>query len=230
MTIVRKEQGVAIKPVVLDVAVLRPFEIGARLDALLCYPTWPFERQMRIAAAICASVIAHSIAVDPSRKADLLDAFPEYATGHSRTSLETLLKRRDDALNAGFAFLPLLKNAAIGELPILRNRRQELSIDEIARFVWPGEVRGPKFDYGDHLHDRKRHGMRRYYPVAHLAAAYQYVARKRWANELAAAFDYQDLDFHREVVRRANEYAGYFAAMPKWANIANFLVPILWRE
>lgn len=225
-----KKQASVGQPWILDPTVSRSFEIGARLDALLCYPTWSHQRQRRIADAICASIIGHSIAVDPSRKAELWSAFPAYRVSQSRASLETLSERRDDALFAGVAFLPLLKNAAIGELPILRGRRRELSIAEIARFLWPPIDQGPESDYEDHVHDRKRHGIRRYYPVAHLAAAYQYVAHERSGDEGAAAFDYQDLAFHREVVRRASEYAGYFSAMPMWANIANALIPVIWRE
>jgi len=203
----RKKQASPAEPVLLDAAALKPFEIGARLDALLCYPRWSAERQQRVADAICARLVAHSIEVDPSRKANLWGAFPKYTMSRSRASLKTLDERRNDALRAGLAFLPLLKKAAIGKLP----KSQEK-------------------DYEDFLHDRAKHGLRRFYPIAHLAAANQYIARERSGEADRAPFEYQDLDFHREVVRRANEYAGYFTAMPRWGNIADALIPIQWRE
>ena len=89
MTTRVEKQGSLAEPVLLDATVLRPFEIGARLDALLCYPTWSLDRQQRVADAICASLVAHSIAVDPSRKAELRRTFPAYRISRARASLET---------------------------------------------------------------------------------------------------------------------------------------------
>ena len=131
---------------------------------------------------------------------------------------------------AGLSFLPLLKKAAMGELPILRGVTKELSQAEIARFNWPPGEQGAEINYQSRLNDRQRHGLRKYYPVAHLVAAFQYMARERSAFGAAAAIDYQDAEFWRELVRRANGYAGNFAAMPKWQNIASALVRIEWRE
>lgn len=216
--------------VVLDLRVLKPFEIGARVDALLCYPTWSFDKQQAVADAICATLVAHSISEDPSRKADLWRRFPKYKKSVSRASLATREDRRRDALTAGLAFLPLLKKAAIGGLPILRGRTGELSRAEIVRFIWQPREEGAEVNYDSRLNDRQRHGLREYYPVAHLAAASEYIARERSGTEPAAAFDYQDIDLYREVVRRANEYAGYFAAIPRLGNIAAALIHIEWRE
>lgn len=224
------EQAAGPPSVVLDLRVLKPFEIGARLDALLCYPTASFEKQQAVADAICASLVAHSIADDPSRKADLWRRFPRYKKSASRASLATLQDRRDDALTAGLAFLPLLKKAAIGELPILRGRQKELSLREIAQFLWPPRGHGTEVNYESRLNDRTKHGLRKYYRVAHLAAAFQYIAHERSGTDAAAPFDYQDIDLYREVVRRANEYAGYFAAIPRLGNIADALIHIEWRE
>ena len=131
---------------------------------------------------------------------------------------------------AGLSFLPLLKKAAMGELPILRGVMKELSQAEIARFNWPPGEQGAEINYQSRLNDRQRHGLRKYYPVAHLAAAFQYMARERSGTEAAAPLDYQNVGLFRDVVRRANEFAGYFATMPKWQNIASALVHIEWRE
>lgn len=83
MTKRAKKQAPVPEPVVLDAAVLKPFEIGARLDALLCYPKWAYEKQLGVADAICATLVAHSIAVDRSRKAELWGAFPKYKVSRS---------------------------------------------------------------------------------------------------------------------------------------------------
>ena len=192
--------------------------------------TFPSVTGQAIADAICATIVAYSIAEEPSRKADLWRRFPKYKKSVSRASLATLQDRRDDALTAGLAFLPLLKKAAIGELPIFRGRKGELSRAEIARFMWPSREQGAEINYDSRLNDRQRHGLRRYYPVAHLAAAFQYIARERSGTEPAAPFDYQDIGLYREVVRLANEYAGYFAAIPRLGNIADALIHIEWRE
>lgn len=224
------EQVLSASSLVLDLAMLEPFEVGARLDALLCYPTWSFDKQQAIADAICATLVTHAIAEEPSRKGNLWRRFPNYKKSVSRASLATLQDRRDDALVAGLGFLPLLKKAAIGDLPILRGRQKELSVGEIARFLWPPRGHGREINYESRLNDRQKHGLRKYYPVAHLAAAFQYIARERSGTEPAAAFDYQDIDLYREVVRRANEYAGYFAVIPRLGNIADALIHIEWRE
>ena len=107
---------------------------------------------------------------------------------------------------------------------------KELSGGEIARFLWPPRGHGREVNYLSRLNDRQRHGLRKYYPVAHLAAASEFFARERSGTDAAAPFDYQDIDLYREVVRRANEYAGYFAAIPRLGNIADALIHIEWRE
>lgn len=230
MSTVGNEQAETVDTLVLDCAASAPFEIGARLDALLCYPTWSAKRQQVVADAICAELMAYSIELEPDRRANLWAEFPQYKKSRSRASLKSLPARRDEALLAGHAFLPLLKKAATGELPSLNGREGELSLSQIARFLWPAEEEGLEIDYEDRLHDRMRHGLRRFYRIAHLAAAYQYIAHERSGAEKAAAIDYQDLDLHRAVVGRSNEYAGYFRSIPRLAKIANGLIDIEWHE
>jgi hypothetical protein len=50
---------------VLEASALAPFEVGTRLDALLCYSTWSLQRRQKLSAAICAEVIAYTIEVEP---------------------------------------------------------------------------------------------------------------------------------------------------------------------
>jgi hypothetical protein len=72
--------------------------------------------------------------------------------------------------------------------------------------------------------------VRAHRPIAHLAAAYQWIARERSGDQPSATFDYQDLDFHREAVKRANEFAGYLRATPALQGIADQLIDLEWRE
>ena len=223
------EQGSSNDVLVLNARELEPFEIGARLDALLCYPTWSSERQKQLADAICAELVSYSIEVDFSRKADLISRYPRYTKHRRRTALGSLHERREKALTFGQAFLPLLKKAATGELPILYGEQRELSISEVARFIWPPREDGAEINYADRLHDRQRE-LRSYRPIAHLAAAYQYFARQRSGPNQAAALDYQDLDLHCDLVQRANEFAGYFRSVPALRPIGDQLLDIEWRE
>src|SRR3954470_15336339 len=108
------EQVIIRDQVVLDASASEPFEIGAGLEALLCYSTWSAERRERIADAICARLFAFSIAQDPTLKKELSRKYPRYAK-HNRTNLNSLDGRREKALRIGVAFLPMLKEPATGE-------------------------------------------------------------------------------------------------------------------
>jgi hypothetical protein len=209
----------------LDTKLLEPFEIGALLDALLCYPTWSEERQQAVAVAICAEIVGHWAEAQPELKAE----YPHYKKSAARTSLRSLRKRRDQALEAGLAFLPHLKRAAIGQLPRFEGAERELSFSEVARFLWPPREGGDEVNYESRIHDLQR-ALRNSYPTAHLAAAYQYIAREQTGRELAAAFDYEDMGLHREAVRRANEFAGYFRATSRLAKIGRRLITLEWRD
>lgn len=222
------EQKISRERVVLDTRALQPFEIGARLEALLCYSTWSAERRERIADAICARLFAFSIAQDPALKKELSRKYPRY-TKHNRTKLNSLDGRREKALRIGVVFLPMLKEPATGELAELHGQKRRLTLAEIVRFIWPERQGGPDFVYEDWLKDREK-DVRLYRPIAHLAAAYQWIARERSGEEPSAPFDYQDLDFHREVVSRANEFASYFRGAPALRSVADQLVNLEWRE
>ena len=168
----------------LDTHTMAPFEIGARLDALLCYSTFSMDRQQGFADAICADLIAQWIQMDPERGVELYEARPQYRKGKSRASLAGLHDRRDEALTLGMAFLPHLKMAAIGELPILFEQHRPLSTAEIARFIWPPRENGHEENYESRLHDNLKL-LRKTRPIAHLAAAYQYVAREGGVSRMA---------------------------------------------
>jgi len=222
------DQAISRERVVLDTREAQPFEIGAKLEALLCYSTWSVERRERIADAICARLFAFSIAQDPALEDELSRKYPRYAHPN-RTKLDSLDGRREKTLRIGVAFLPMLKEPATGELPEFRGEKRRLTLAEIVRFIWPERQGGPDFVYEDWLKDREK-DVRAHRPIAHLAAAYQWIARERSGDQPSATFDYQDLDLHRKAVRRANEFAGYFRAAPALQGIADQLIDLEWRE
>ena len=222
------EQEISRERVILDARALQPFEIGARLEALLCYPTLSVERRETIADAICAQLFAFSIAHNSTRKTELSRKYPRYAK-RNRTKLGSLDGRREKALRIGMAFLPMLKEVAIGELPQLYGEKRRLTLKETVQFIWPKRQFGPDFDYQNWLKDREK-DVRAYRPIAHLAASYQWIARERSGDNRFANFDYQDLDLHREAVRRANEFAAYFRRTPALQVIAEQLIDLEWRE
>jgi hypothetical protein len=215
--------------IILDPNVMAPFEIGARLDALLCYSTWSMDRQQEIADAICADLFAQWIQIEPHRRAELYEARSQYRKSKKRASLAKLHDRREQVAEAGRAFLPLLKQAATGRLPIFNGEPGAFSMAQIARIIWPPREGGFEEHHLSRLHDNMK-ALRSLRPIAHLAAAHQYVARERSGAEQAAFFDYQDLDFHREVVMRASYFADLFRSIPALGKIASGLVKIEWRE
>lgn len=225
----RTKQAKSNDVLVLDAREMAPFEVGVSLDVLLCYPTWSPDRRQDISNAICAEIVAFWIELEPNRKAELFAAYPQYRKAEARGSLGTLMQRHEKALTFGQAFLPLLKEAATGQLPILDGAMRKLSISEIARFIWPPRENGNEINYEERLHDRKRE-LRDSYPIAHLAASYQYAARERSGPNQAASLDYQDLELHRAIVTRANEFAGYFRVAPALKTIGDRLIEVEWRD
>ena len=209
----------------LDNSLLEPFEIGALIDAVLCYSTWPAERVKEVATAICADVVQCWANTAPAIRAE----YPHYKKSLNRTSLRSLQHRREKTLKFGLAFLPMLKEAATGQLPILNGRQAALSEAEIVKFIWPEPAAHRDFSYDEWLHDKRRE-LRSHRPIAHLAAAYQYVARERSGPNQAAPLDYQDLELHRAIVMRANEFAGYFRTVPALTTIGDRLIDLEWRE
>ena len=221
----RINQSECLTSLSLDNALLEPFEIGALIDAVLCYSTWPAERVKDVATAICADVVQCWAETTPQIRAK----YPHYKKSLNRTSLRSLHHRREKALKFGLAFLPMLKEAATGQLPILNGRQKSLSEAEVVRFIWPEPAAHRDFSYEQWLHD-KRKELRDHRPIAHLAAAFQYIARERSGRNEAAAFNYENLNFHREVVRRATEFSGYFRNIPALKPIGDRLINIEWRE
>ncbi len=127
---------------------------------------------------------------------------------------------------AGQSFLPLLKEAACAGLPLLHGKFGMLSRREIASYLWPALEDGYEENYESRLRDRKENDIWPWYPVAHLAAACQALARLEAGADDGFAFDYQDLDFHLRVAMLAAEFARLFRQVPELSDIAAKLIDI----
>lgn len=203
-----------------------PFEIGAMLDVVLCYPTFTPERQVKIANALCARLVKEWIALEPHRAVELRAPLREYRRVSGRASCGMLEKRRQKSLIAGQSFLPLIKQAAYGELPVLEGVNRQLSRHQIASQLWPAMEGGYEENYESRLRDRKENDIWPWYSVAHLAAAYEGLARLGAGHEEGSEFDYQDLNFHIRAVMLASEFARHFRTVPQLADIAGKLLNI----
>lgn len=230
MTIRATEQVLSADPVVLDAGILAPFEIGARLEALLCQPSKSPAERLLIADAVCADIVLQRIEEAPADAAALRARFPRYLKSKSRASLGSQARRWEQGFVAGAFFLRQMKPTALRELGFAEAAGDPMSGRQIAQIMWPADEEGYEEDYESRLNDTLRHSIRKYHPVAHLAAAYQYLARIAAGEGMAATFDYEDVDFHRLVVGLAERFAGYIRRTPGMTGIAIKLIDIEWRN
>ena len=230
MTIRATEQVLSAEPFVLDERVLAPFEIGARLEALLCHPGKSPAERLLIADAVCADIILQKIDERPADAPELRARFPRYLKSKSRASLGTQARRWQQGFVAGAFFLRQMKPIALRELGFAEAAGDLMSGRQIAQFMWPPNEDGYEQDYESRLNDTVRHSIRKYHPVAHLAAAYEYLARLAAPEGMAATFDYENVDFHRLVVGLAQWFAGIIRKTPAMAGIARKLIDVEWRN
>lgn len=197
---------------------------------MLAYPDVSQDRMTRLVNAACADQIRVTIANDPERRDELIQRYPDYDPRKARVGWSKLRQRRDDALLVGTAILPLIKEAATGQSPHVPLSMTQLSIDQIVRYLWP-QVDGECEDsYFGRMHDYEKRKLRRRFPVAHLSAALQLIARERAHNGEANTYDYQDPSFVRDWVTRANAIAEHIKATPALKLMASRLIQIDWIE
>lgn len=211
----------------LDANVLQPFEIGARLQALVSHPDRSPEFRRAIASAICSDIIAQRIEQDPGSAEAFRFRFPQYAKNKNRKSLGSQAKRWEKGLLAGVIFLRQMKAAAGRDGGEPADDEVSLPLQAIAEFMWPEQRDEENYDW--RIHDALRDDVRRYHPVAHLVAAFQFAARCADEEGLRMEFDYDDLDFHRAIVGMASKLAKYIRDTPELARAAERLIEIEWR-
>lgn len=230
MTNAAMKQVVSSNVVVLDASLLEPFEIGAHLEALLCHPGKTADDRQRIADAVCADIISQKIEAMPAEAASLRSRFPTYRKSVSRASLGSQAKGWDRGFVAGAYFLRQMKDTALREQGFAGDWSNPMSGRAIARTMWPANDEGYEVNYDSRLNDTLKHSIRTYYPVAHLAAAYQYLGRIADSEGIVAEFDYEWVGYHRMVVQLADRLAGYIQLTPGMGGVAAKLIKIEWRE
>ena len=222
------EQAIFRDRVVLDAAVSEPFEIFAQLQALMCHPLSKSAERDRIAKGICADIIDQQSELQPEIAATLRASFPEYRKSLNRVRLGTQAEKWGEALIAGWYFLVRLDPKAAGEQPAGEIRKA--SGRDIVKDMFPAREEGFEENYESRLHDIEKHLIRRHYPVAHLAAAFQSAAHISAPNGHAGEFEIHNLEFLRALVNLANGYADAIRKTPELANVAEQLIELEWRE
>lgn len=212
----------------LDARKLAAFEIAARLDALIAEPHVSPKRHADLVRRLCADQIAATIEAFPETRAELVASYPQYNPVTVRIQTNELQAKREDAFKVGALVLALVARTAVGRAARLPEQCRSVSLDQMIPVLWPRDERVDEEMYLMQVHDIERLKVRPRYPVAHLAAAMQWVARERTDNGETLTWDYQDLAFLRDLVARAQTMAMLIRATPGLENMANRLIELHW--
>jgi hypothetical protein len=224
------EQVISRDRVVLDASASEPFEIFAQLQALMCHPLSGLEERQRIANGICADIIDQQCELQPEIAITLRANFPEYRRSRNRVSLASQAEKWGEALTAGWYFLVRLNKELTGEHPALTGTPTKASGRDVVSAMFPARENGFEENYESRLHDIEKHLIRRHYPVAHLAAAFQAAAHATSPDDHAGEFGVHDLGFLRVVVSLACGLAERIRQAPELATAADRLIELEWRD
>lgn len=218
------------KRVILDASALEPFEIFAQLQALMCCPKATPVHRERITRAICADLINQQCQLQPEIAAALRTRFPYYLISHNRVSFGSHAEKWGEALIAGWYFLIRMNKETTGEHPALNGTAGKVAGRAVVSAMFPAREDGLEINYESRLHDVQKHLIRRHYPVAHLAAAFQAAAHLRSPGGYVGEFDIHNLAFFRALVKLAGGYAECMRATPELANVSRQLLDLEWRD
>lgn len=224
------EQVIVRDRIVLDASVSEPFEIFAQLQALMCHPLSNQEERDRIARSICADLIEQQCELQPEIAATLRANFPQYRKSFNRVSLDTQGERWGEALIAGWYFLRRLDPDCASAGPDLVDNVNKSSGRDILRDMFPAREDGFEENYESRLHDLEKHLIRRHYPIAHLAAAFQAAANVTSQGGHAGEFEIHSLEFLRALVKLAGGFAEAIRRAAQLRKIADQLIDVEWRE
>jgi hypothetical protein len=135
-----------------------------------------------------------------------------------------------EALIAGWYFLIRVNKETTGEYPALNGTPEKASGRAVVSAMFPAREDGLEIHYESRLHDIERHLIRRHYPVAHLAAAFQAAAHIISPADYAGEFQVHNLAFHRALVNLAGGYADCIRATPELASVAEQLIQLDWSD
>ncbi|KUO56876.1 MAG: hypothetical protein APF78_05800 [Sphingomonadales bacterium BRH_c3] len=218
------------RELVLDTTRLEPWEIAAHLHIRLAYPDATAARTQRLINSVCADQIAMMIEKHPGNRTELLARFPTYNPRKVRTGRESIITNLEEAQRMGAAVLALVKETATGEPPVINGQPRQLSLDFIVQYLWPNSASAGENKYLAWVHDVEKRQIRTRYPMAHLAAALEWLAREKSAAGDLMEFVYEDLDFLRRWVSKACEIADYIRATPQLKGMAEKLINLTWIE
>lgn len=211
---------------VLDLSLFQPWEIAARLDVMLAYPNISKARAEKLIGSMCADQIRTTLEEFPELRERLLARYPCYNPFTNRTERRQITKRREAALFAGEIILALITQEHFPELV----GKAPVSIDQRMKLHWPMKEGEEEAAYLERLHSLERRQIRARYPIAHFAAALQNLAQEKFSKGEVGSYNYQDLDFLRQWVRRAVALEEYIRNTHALAGAASKLIPVRWIE
>jgi hypothetical protein len=217
-------------PLRLDISRLESFEIAAELDMLMAYPDASPKRRAALRRARCAEQIRVTIEAHPDLRDGLFERYPDYIPNNNRTSYLHFDKRHQEAQAFGVTILPFIKLPATGLEPIFQGKPYRPTMNLHERFLYPIADMAKTRDAYDGLHEIKARKHRPRYPIAHLCAAYQLIARIKEDQKLSPQYDGQDLNFWRDLISVACWIAEILRATPELTHIAVKLIDIQWIE
>lgn len=200
----------------LDTRVRQPWEIMAELHIRLAYPDADPARRERLIKSVCADYIATFIENRPERREELLNRFPQYDPA-IRVGRKHLTDHFEQAQQVGVIVLALIKETVSGSPNLIDGKPRKVSRDFAIRYSWPQVPGAGNDQYDTWVHDIEKREFRARFPVAHLAAALEFVARQREAAGEVMTFQYDDYDFLRRWIAIAQEMAGYICMTPELA-------------
>lgn len=213
-----------------DARVLAPFEIAARIDALLAEPFVSPKRHAALVRRLCNDQIAVELETHPGRRAELQASYPQFDPARDRTQTHAVHGKREDAFRVGALVLALVAETAIGRPARLPPGCRSVSLDHMIRALWPREHDEDEDTYFTRVHNIERLKVRTRYPVAHLAAAMQWAARELHAGAGTPVWDYQDLGFLKNLIAQACHFAMLIGATAGLENMACQLIELRWIE
>jgi hypothetical protein len=206
---------------ILDMTRHEPFEIGAKLVAILAFPGHQeVDARERAFEALCADVVRITCKTDREHRAWWSTRFPLYAAidaAECRRRLRTLNRRLRHRMKAGQMALGFFDEALRRMLASIAEAHSDLkaqigdvgarptplpdgverhSLNALIRYHFPQSN-------DDGWHNQEHRIWRESLPVIHLAAALHVLGRQLRPEAATFAYDLHDLDLHRRVLALA---------------------------
>jgi hypothetical protein len=184
----------------LDSGRLEPFEIGARLLALVAYPAAEeLDGRKEAAEALCAETIRATCAEYPENAPQWREAYPTYSAiddRETRRRLRTFPRRLNHRMLAARMSLGFLEQGLTGESPRLPDGMQRLSLNELSKLVMVQT-------HQSHAENIEHRIWRATRPVIHIASAMQVIARASGSISNDIGYPLDDFPLHRLVIEWA---------------------------